>query len=156
MNALIQVRGTLNPYLVLVSVPDLWSTNPYLGLNACHENSKCIDNVGSYHCKCDDGYESDDQIIDSNDDDISLKPGDLICRDINECLDGAVDGATKCQENSQCHNLPGSYECKCVTGYHAVKDECHDTDECDPTAETSLHKCDPGKGVSRSSKTAQT
>ena len=49
--------------------------DPFQGLNACHSNSKCIDNVGSYHCKCDDGYESADQIVDSNDDDISLKPG---------------------------------------------------------------------------------
>ena len=67
----------------------------------------------------------------------------MICRDINECLDGALNGAIKCQSNSQCHNIPGSYECKCVTGYHAVIDECHDTNECDPSVQPLLHKCDP-------------
>ena len=25
----------------------------------CHENSFCTNNVGSYHCQCNDGYEGD-------------------------------------------------------------------------------------------------
>lgn len=32
--------------------------------------------------------------------------------DIDEC-----EGATKCSVNAHCHNIPGSYHCKCKEGY---------------------------------------
>lgn len=29
------------------------------GQHACHENAECINTMGSYHCRCKDGYEGD-------------------------------------------------------------------------------------------------
>ncbi|CAL1526080.1 unnamed protein product, partial [Lymnaea stagnalis] len=53
---------------------------------------------------------------------------------INECETGAV-----CGLGEICHDLVGSYECKCVAGYTRVNGTCVDIDEC---ADVLAHNCD--------------
>ncbi|EDO45017.1 predicted protein [Nematostella vectensis] len=50
--------------------------------------------------------------------------GDL-CTDIDECH----QKAHLCNKNALCHNIPGSYKCMCLKGYHG--DDCHDANECE-------------------------
>ena len=50
--------------------------------------STCLDTNGSYECKCDPGYESDET--------------NGICSDINECDD--QQNIHDCPENSECTN----------------------------------------------------
>ena len=46
--------------------------------------------------------------------------------DKDECLEAAHQGINICEmdENSQCLNLEGSYECSCVSGYLNVNGTC--------------------------------
>ncbi|XP_070536985.1 mucin-like protein [Ptychodera flava] len=66
------------------------------GTDACEHN--CINNIGSYRCYCDRGYE----LVD-----------DKTCNEIDECN----DGSHQCSEYADCNNVPGSYECTCLDGY---------------------------------------
>jgi len=43
-----------------------------------------------------------------------------IFQDINECKD-----ETPCQENADCHNLNGTYTCKCSDGYLGNETLCY-------------------------------
>ena len=45
--------------------------------------------------------------------------------DINECSNGTV-----CDENADCLDTPGSYECTCFSGYTGDGHMCLDIDEC--------------------------
>ena len=46
--------------------------------------------------------------------------------DIDECREAALVGTVICtQENTQCMNTDGSFECVCVPGYNQTMDgEC--------------------------------
>lgn len=58
----------------------------------------------------------------------SAKHGNLIScllLDINECN---VDNA--CHYNATCNNIPGSFECNCLSGYRGDGSNCTDVDEC--------------------------
>ena len=57
--------------------------------------------MGSYHCVCALGYE-----------------GDLICRDIDECLDRTHE----CDSLSTCRNTVGTYKCDCINGFESIGD----------------------------------
>ena len=50
-----------------------------------------------------------------------------------------------CSEKSICHNLPGSFECKCLPGFDGDGlDDCVDIDECsldENICSDSYHKC---------------
>uniref|UniRef100_A0A8C5M373 Sushi domain containing 1 n=1 Tax=Leptobrachium leishanense TaxID=445787 RepID=A0A8C5M373_9ANUR len=73
----------------------------------CGDNSICKNIPGSYECFCKEGYtmqEGQDQLHKNNN--ITL------CSDIDEC-----DVPDLCGSNSQCKNIPGSYECYCKEGY---------------------------------------
>jgi len=84
--------------------------NPYPCLsNPCKNGATCISGVFAYRCHCAPGYEGAD------------------CgSDVNEC----ADNFGQCHIYAYCHNLPGSYYCKCQTGFSGDGFTCRDIDEC--------------------------
>jgi hypothetical protein len=63
----------------------------------------CLNEVGSYHCACREGY--------------TLADGHHLCNDIDEC---SVHGKGPCQQ--VCTNLPGTYLCSCHSGFILEED----------------------------------
>ncbi|XP_068736600.1 uncharacterized protein [Montipora capricornis] len=76
---------------------------------ACPEYATCINNDGSFTCRCILGYSYDGRD----------------CLDINEC-----SSKNQCDENSICTNTIGSYNCTCKKGYAGDGTNCSDIDEC--------------------------
>jgi hypothetical protein len=75
----------------------------------CGENSlECNSSLG---CVCVDGYEFN---------------GEDGCVDINEC----TTGTDNCNDNAECSNTIGSFECECNNGYEGDGVNCVDIDEC--------------------------
>ena len=62
----------------------------------------CINEVGSYSCLCDTGY----QLLSDN----------RRCADIDECAQG-IDGCAQ-----TCTNTIGNYTCSCDSGYYLASD----------------------------------
>jgi hypothetical protein len=111
------------------------------GDNNCHENARCINNDGSFECRCKYRYTGDG----------------VDCTDYNECANGLqdqsllrgrrnrMDPLDVCPTNSVCVNYPTEahpdevgYNCECKSGYEAtnwdvegVVNKCSDIDECD-------------------------
>ena len=86
----------------------------------CEDNLPCINTVGSFECKCLQGYQN-----------ITKTDWDLLtnvsaCIDIDEC-----SSRNTCPTYSYCENLAGSYNCKCAPGFQG--DLCKDIDECSVT-----------------------
>ncbi|RTG82681.1 uncharacterized protein DC041_0001435 [Schistosoma bovis] len=54
------------------------------------------------------------------------------CVDINECMEGLSSGRLPCEgEGTRCENLPGSYNCSCISGFSMASDgTCVDINEC--------------------------
>ena len=77
--------------------------------------------MGSYDCKCLDGYED--------------KSGGTgkICEDIDECAAGTDDCATV-SPGSTCINKEPGYACGCNNGYEESPTGCIDIDECEVDA----------------------
>ena len=98
---------------------------PFDDINECSESSlapicdvnvsKCTNNIGSYKCECNDGFEGD------------------TCVDIDEC----ATGTSSCSRHAQCKNTVGSFECKCAAGFHGDGVTCENIDEC----KDELHTC---------------
>ncbi|XP_065169457.1 fibrillin-2-like [Atheta coriaria] len=90
-------------------------------INECTEfpgmcqNGRCKNTVGTYSCKCNKGYDYDDNRIK--------------CIDIDEC---SITTENVCG-NGVCHNTPGDFECKCNEGYQALPpmQVCMDINECE-------------------------
>ena len=74
-------------------------------------NLHCMNTVGSYECRCKDGY------------DVKIVGNDQGCHDIDEC-----SRRNSCPLNSICENTIGSFKCLCKTGYEGP--ECNDINEC--------------------------
>ncbi|XP_072038061.1 fibrillin-2-like isoform X2 [Amphiura filiformis] len=76
-------------------------------------NGVCEDLEGNYHCKCNPGFEMDNN--------------GKGCRDTNECAINRL----LCN-GGQCRNTPGSYRCECPTGfiYDPASVTCQDENEC--------------------------
>jgi hypothetical protein len=87
--------------------------------NPCQKNANCTDRIADYACECRSGYVGNDKVKD-----------ELICYDINECLNNVTND---CDENAKCSNTEGSYECECNGGYagDGRRGNCADVDECD-------------------------
>ncbi|OQR77488.1 hypothetical protein BIW11_07065 [Tropilaelaps mercedesae] len=87
--------------------------------SVCGQNSRCINDFGSYHCVCAEGFEGDPAAG---------------CTDIDECLQ------SPCAQGSLCYNSPGSFRCECPRGYtgdalqscerDVVEVACQDHHEC--------------------------
>ncbi|KAJ8963502.1 hypothetical protein NQ314_005581 [Rhamnusium bicolor] len=131
-------------------------------INECTEfpgmcqNGRCKNTIGGYNCRCNKGYDYDDNKIKCVDiDECNLTtdnvcgngvckniPGDFICEcnegyrtmapmqicmDINECDE--IPGLCR---GGRCINLEGSYKCDCPIGHELSpdKESCKDIDEC--------------------------
>jgi hypothetical protein len=71
-------------------------------LNDCHRDATCEDTVGSYQCKCNDGYQDWNS---------ELPPG-RVCGQINECLDPALNNCNI--ETQVCLDRPPPKKWECV------------------------------------------
>ncbi|XP_072255006.1 uncharacterized protein [Pyxicephalus adspersus] len=85
-------------YLIKCSDRDECENTP------CAGNMTCENTIGSYKCRCSDGY-------------ISISS---TCVDKNECNE------TKniCGHNAKCENTVGSYKCNCLDGYRSISNTC--------------------------------
>ena len=85
-------------------------------VSICPSNAQCSNTVGSFDCKCDNGYET------------ILKGGITACIDIDECISPTLN---TCDAIAACINIDGSFECKCPNGYSLGADnKCVDQNEC--------------------------
>ncbi|XP_053372793.1 uncharacterized protein LOC123560918 [Mercenaria mercenaria] len=91
---------------------DLYTAN-------CHRRADCTNTIGSYTCKCQEGFR-----------DISVGGIGLNCEDKNECTNAS---ANTCNKNgSQCINYPGGFLCLCDEGW--TGNTCDtDINECNTT-----------------------
>ncbi|XP_047437557.1 vitamin K-dependent protein S isoform X2 [Mugil cephalus] len=80
-------------------------------------NQICLNIPGSFHCKCEEGYRSIDNIN---------------CIDINECM----LYPSICERPARCVNVPGMFDCQCPQGfkYNFTSKTCNDVDECELNA----------------------
>lgn len=84
--------------------------NECIDRTVCGSDAACVNTEGSFRCEpCANGYES------------SL--AGTSCEDINECL------SNPCLNGGGCDNLPGSYECRCATGFDGTNCE-NNINEC--------------------------
>ncbi|GMS93257.1 hypothetical protein PENTCL1PPCAC_15432, partial [Pristionchus entomophagus] len=131
---------------------------------ACPERTNCINTIGSYECPCQAGYRRNvlGECIDINECTERLDNCDVLttlcnntqgtfscdckhgyeniessnttCQNINECT--SKTKPHKCNPNSSCRDLPGSYECKCDANYepepdsHPMRPFCKRIDVC--------------------------
>uniref|UniRef100_A0A8C7PW49 Latent-transforming growth factor beta-binding protein 1 n=1 Tax=Oncorhynchus mykiss TaxID=8022 RepID=A0A8C7PW49_ONCMY len=74
----------------------------------CDRVGQCVNNMGSYHCSCPQGYQQ--------------------INDVDECL----DDPELCSPHGECLNAEGSFYCVCERGFAAGQDKhtCEDIDEC--------------------------
>uniref|UniRef100_A0A8C7KJ75 Latent-transforming growth factor beta-binding protein 1 n=1 Tax=Oncorhynchus kisutch TaxID=8019 RepID=A0A8C7KJ75_ONCKI len=77
----------------------------------CDRVGQCVNNMGSYHCSCPQGYQ---QINGTN---------------VDECL----DDPELCSPHGECLNAEGSFYCVCERGFAAGQDThtCEDVNECE-------------------------
>jgi len=83
-------------------------------LNPC-EHGSCSDIGKSYACTCDAGW--DDKHCD---------------HDKNECIMTQSSADHNCDVAGRCVNTPGSFYCRCVSGFQGDGYTCTDLDDCDP------------------------
>ena len=89
------------------------------GIDECSINALCTDTVGSYYCTCDIGYDGNGfnctsklltyifMYLNTLSVTLSISP------DIDEC---AID-THNCDENANCTDTDGSFQCACLSGY---------------------------------------
>ncbi|XP_029674893.1 fibrillin-2-like isoform X2 [Formica exsecta] len=91
-------------------------------INECVEfpgmclNGRCKNTIGSYSCRCNQGFALDEHGVK--------------CNDIDECeIMRGVCG------NGTCRNTPGNFQCDCTPGYRSndIMKICMDINECEET-----------------------
>ncbi|XP_016318525.1 sushi domain-containing protein 1-like [Sinocyclocheilus anshuiensis] len=70
----------------------------------CGKNAKCFNTIGSYYCRCHEGFTPTNNFTQAD---------AIDCTDINECANGSAD----CGPNAKCINSEGGYNCTRQTGY---------------------------------------
>ncbi|XP_070272273.1 adhesion G protein-coupled receptor E5 isoform X2 [Myotis yumanensis] len=78
------------------------------GQNPCHKSTHCLNNVGSYKCRCRPGWKPIPGSPNG--------PNNTVCEDVNEC----TSGEHICHNSTQCNNTKGSYECRCRPGWKLI------------------------------------
>ncbi|XP_063713010.1 uncharacterized protein LOC134841143 isoform X2 [Symsagittifera roscoffensis] len=96
-----------------------------LAPKVCDEYANCTNNVGSYACECNEGFNGTGQ------------PGE--CDNINECS----VGSDNCHDNATCIDAVPMFTCDCNTGFKGSGTECENVDEC----EENLHDCNLTRSV---------
>lgn len=98
----------------------------------CPAGEQCVKDefVGSNVCICQQRYTRD--------------PETGKCRDVNECLEHR--DKPPCGVNAICKNLPGSYDCQCLPGFHGnpftLCEECNSIEcQCQPPYKIVNDKC---------------
>ena len=129
-------------------------------LNECHTNNHncdpkttiCHNLIGSFRCRCKDGYTQSDKdktkCVDVNEclgnpckedgKECRNKKGgyDCVCRkgfkkDGDKCTDvDECETTNPCEKSERCVNRDGGYDCECATGFYLSLDKCHDINEC--------------------------
>uniref|UniRef100_A0A2K6B5E1 Adhesion G protein-coupled receptor E5 n=1 Tax=Macaca nemestrina TaxID=9545 RepID=A0A2K6B5E1_MACNE len=88
------------------------------GQNPCHSSTHCLNNVGSYQCRCRPGW----QPIPGS----PNGPNNTVCEDVDECS----SGLHQCDNSTVCFNTVGSYTCRCRPGWepkHGIPNNQKDT-----------------------------
>ncbi|XP_047698158.1 adhesion G protein-coupled receptor E2 isoform X2 [Prionailurus viverrinus] len=75
------------------------------GQNPCHNTTHCLNNIGSYECRCLPGWKPIPGSPNG--------PNNTVCEDVDECS----FRPPVCHNSTVCVNTVGSYRCRCRRGW---------------------------------------
>ncbi|PVD36122.1 hypothetical protein C0Q70_03095 [Pomacea canaliculata] len=124
---LVQLVNNGSSY-VMVTIGDLYcSQSPIafnecaMGFHECHEQAVCNKIAGGYTCTCKKGWEGKNKLTNST----TPVANGRECMDDDECSFGP------CPYNTDCFNLPGTFNCTCKPGWNQTgPTTCVDINEC--------------------------